>query len=600
MSITSDMTVRERIEELRRHMAQREVEAYIIVTDDFHGSEYVGDYFKEREFMSGFTGSAGTLVVCSDWAGLWTDGRYFLQAEEQLSGSGICLMKIGEEGVPAIDEFLEERLEQNSRIGFDARTVSNAFARRLREKLEKKQISLCGEMDLAGDIWKRRPAISKEPVWELPVKYAGTERSRKLATVREKMEQEGCQAMVLTALDEIAWLLNLRGNDVQSTPVFLAYMTIGEDAATLFVHREIISDGIAQALAADGIGLEEYDTVYSRLSAILADKRVLIDGDYANYRIMSSIPGTATVIDKPSPVILMKAVKNPVELENIKRAHILDGVAVTRFIFWLQHNASRGITELEAAAKLEALRGLAQDYLGPSFEPIIAYGNHGAIIHYEPTPQSDAVMSDRGFCLADTGGHYLCGTTDVTRTVPLGALSSEEKRAYTLVLRGHLNLGSAHFSYGISGANLDCLARGPLWENGMDYNHGTGHGVGFLLSVHEGPQRFHWRIRGGEPVRLEEGMILSNEPGYYVPGKFGIRHENLMVVRRKDKTEYGQFMYLENLTMVPFDKAAIDKSLLSDRDIERLNAYHQRVFHEISGYFEGEELEWLKKVTQPL
>lgn len=594
------LTVDEKIEQLRSLMAEKHLSAYIIGSDDFHGSEYVGDYFKEREYMSGFTGSAGTLVVGVNRAGLWTDGRYFLQARQQLEGSAIGLMKAGVEGVPSIAEYLADKLNAGSRIGFDGRTVSNAFVKRLEEKLGNKDITFYIKRDMVGEIWHDRPAISKEPVWELAPEYAGASRREKLAAVCRSMKENGCDTFVITALDEIAWLLNLRGNDVRYTPVFLAYMVVKENKAVLFAHREIFSDKIAKALEADGVTLEEYDTFYDRLNSLIDGSRLLIDGDNANYFIMKNIPDTTFVVDKPSPVIMMKAVKNETELENLKKAHIMDGVAVTKFIYWLKNNVKSGITELEAAKKLEEFRKLEGSYIGPSFEPIIAYKEHGAIVHYEPTQKTDAVMKDEGFCLADTGGHYTCGTTDVTRTIPLGRLSSEEIYAYTTVLKGHLNLSNAKFPYGVGGANLDCLARGPLWESGLDYRHGTGHGVGYLLSVHEGPQRFHWSFEKREPVILEEGMVISNEPGYYADGKFGVRHENLVIVRSGQKTSYGQFMYLEDLTLVPFDTAAIDKSLLSGPDIERLNRYHKRVFDELSGYFQGKELAWLKKMTHPI
>lgn len=571
-------------------MKKNNMDAYIIVTDDFHGSEYVGDYFKAREYMSGFTGSAGTLVVLTDWCGLWTDGRYYLQAEKELTGSKIELMKAGEPGVPTIEKFLGDRLKKGSVIGFDGRTISCSFA----EKLSG--FMLAPDKDLVDEIWKDRPMVSKEPVWELSTEYAGITRGGKIALLRNELK-DGTK-LVLTALDEIAWLLNLRGNDTQCTPVFLSFMIIDKESARLFVHEEILSNDIKAALAKAGVTIFEYGKIYEALSEIPEDTDVIIDSDTANYKIKNSIKAKITIAT--SPVIQMKAIKNPIEMNNIKMAHLKDGVAVTKFIRWLKENVKNGgITELTAAAKLEEYRKEQEGYLGPSFTPIVGYGEHGAIIHYDPTEASDVEMKPVGLCLMDTGGHYLEGTTDITRTIPLGPLTDEEKKAYTLVLKGHLALANAKFKSGLTGANLDYLARSPLWEYGMDYNHGTGHGVGYLLSVHEGPQRIHWKA-GNVNTVLVEGMVTSDEPGYYEPGKFGVRHENLLMVRAGKKTEYGQFMYFDNLTMVPFDRDGIDIKYMSDKEIEWFNKYQKQVYNNICEYFTGDELEWLKKYTSAI
>lgn len=594
------MDITEKLSALRKLMKENGMDAYVIVTDDFHGSEYVGDYFKEREYMSGFTGSAGKLVVLPDWAGLWTDGRYFLQAADQLKGSTIELMKEGEPGVPLIPAFLADKVKEGGVIGFDGRTVSSNFAGAIESKVSPKNITFDGTKDLVDSIWENRPEISRKPVWEMQSDMAGVSREDKLSALREAMSGNNADAIVLTALDEIAWLLNLRGDDVACTPVFLAYMLVKKNEATLFVHGEILNDEIRNNLSKDGIKLDEYDNIYREIGS-LTDCTVMADPDYANYRIFESIPESARPVKCMSPVRHMKAVKNPVEMENERIAHVKDGAALTHFIYWLQNNVGKEkITELSAAAKLEEFRSAMDGYLGPSFDPILGYGQHGAIIHYEPTPESDVQMMPESFCLADTGGHYREGTTDVTRTIPLGPLTDEEKRAYTLVLKGHLCLGAAKFPEGACGANLDYAARKPLWENGLDYNHGTGHGVGYILSVHEGPQRLTWRMNSETAIPLEEGMIVSDEPGLYIEGKFGIRHENLVMVRKGDKNEFGRFMYFEELTMVPFDKNAIDMSLMSDEDIKNLNRYHEKVYKAISPYFEGEELEWLKECTKAL
>ena len=596
------MIVNEKLDALRKLMNEKNIQAYIVMTDDFHSSEYVGKYFKVREYLSGFTGSAGTLVVLKDKAALWTDGRYFIQAEEQLKGSSIELMKSGQSNVPDITEYLYNSLNEGDTIGFDGRTVSNAFACKLIEALRDKSITLSYQVDLADELWTDRPPLSREPVWELDVKYTGLSRKEKLDSIREKMAETGADILLLTALDEIAWILNLRGNDIACTPVFLAYMIIEKSSEALCVLKEIMNDEIIHQLENDGISLADYNDFYSLISETDNDKIVQLDGSTANYCVIKSIPESIKIIDSQSPVVMMKAIKTPAEMNNIKAAHIKDGVAVTRFIYWLKHNTgTENITELSAAEKLEQFRAENDSYLGPSFEPIIAYGAHGAIVHYEPTEETNVKIEPKGLCLTDTGGHYLEGTTDITRTIALGRLTDEEKTAFTLVLKGHLNLAAAKFKYGICGENLDYLARYPLWSHGLDYNHSTGHGVGCLLSVHEGPQRIHWNVNSNQNhYVLEEGMIISNEPGYYLENHFGIRHENLVLVRKGKKNSYGQFMYLENLTMVPFDRDAIDPSLLNSAELGWLNEYHKKVFDTISPYLNGDELEWLKKTTEKI
>lgn len=596
------MKTSEKLALLRAEMKKRGIDAYVVVTDDFHASEYVGTHFKAREFLSGFTGSAGTLVVLPDAAALWTDGRYFLQASQQLEGSGIELMRMGQPGVPEIPAFLRDHVPENGWIGFDSRTVSNAFARTIGEKTREKHIRFAGGEDLVDLVWADRPALSCEPVWTLDVKYTGLTRREKLAMVRGKMEELGADVFVIPALDEVAWLLNLRGGDVLYTPVFLSYLLLGRDQATLCVQKEAVSAEIEAQLKADGVSLAPYDDIYRLVAALPAATRVLLDGERANYRITQSVPDGAETLDRPSPIQLMKAMKTPAEQENERLAHIKDGVAVTRFLYWLKHAVGKEpITELSAAKKLESLRAEGEHYLEQSFDPILAYGAHGAIVHYEPTEETDIPLEPHGLCLADTGAQYLEGTTDITRTVALGPLTDEEKRIYTLVLRGHLQLGAAKFLYGCTGENLDMLARTPLWENGLDYNHGTGHGVGFVLGVHEGPERVHWDVnRQKRHCVIEEGMIFSNEPGIYLAGKFGVRIENLVVVREAERTEFGRFLKLEPLTLVPYDRDAIDLTMLSSRDVELLNDYHAKVCAAISPYLQGDELNWLKEVTAPV
>lgn len=589
------MLVQERLNKLRELMKQHDMDAYIIVTDDYHGSEYVGDYFKEREFMSGFTGSAGTLVILPDKAYLWTDGRYFIQAEEQLHNSTIALMKINEPGVFDIPKFMAECASGHAgyRIGFDGRTISTAFARELTDSLTMAESVLVPDYDLVDEIWENRPNISTEPVWQLDTQYAGDTSENKFKQLRENMQKNSVDMLMVAALDEIAWLLNLRGNDVNCTPVFLSYMIILPDKAILYANEKSFDSAVRDYLDSLGVELRPYNKIYEDVRGMSCDM-VEIDPATINYRLLSCVSEDTAVMMKESPVKHMKAVKNETEQNNIRKAHIKDGVAVCRFICWLQKNVSSGnITELDAATQLEKYRREQDGFIENSFDSIIAYGEHGAIVHYEPTEETNILLKPYGLCLADTGGHYMEGTTDITRTIPLGRLTSEEKKAYTLVLKGHLALAAAVFKEGMCGANLDILARMPLWENGMDFNHGTGHGVGYILNVHEGPQRIHWRI-GRQNVPFEAGMVTSDEPGYYLEGKFGIRHENLVLTRR-----YGDgLLCFESLTMVPFDVDGLDMELMTDVDKMRLNKYHEKVYENISPYLKGGELEWLKEKTR--
>lgn len=594
------MNTPEKLAALRALMRRKGIAAYLVVTDDFHSSEYVGEYFKARAWLSGFTGSAGTLVVTQDRAALWTDGRYFLQAEAQLADSTIDLMKVGQPGVPFIEQYLADCMQSGQVLGFDGRTVSVGFARSLERTLKDKGITFAWNEDLVDPLWTDRPPLSRRPVWELSPQYAGQTREEKLLRLRTVMERQQAQWLVLTALDQIAWTLNLRGDDVACTPVFLSYLLLGREKAILCLHKEILSPQLTESLAACGVELADYDQIYDLLSAIPAQDRVMLDTNSANFRILNHI--RAQVLERTSPVLLMKAVKSPAEMAHAQQAHVRDGAAMCRFIHWLQTTVGKEmVTELSAAAKLEQFRREAGDFLQPSFDTIMAYGPHAAIVHYSATPDSDVPMQPRGLCLCDSGGQYRDGTTDITRTIPLGPLTPEEKRAYTLVLRGHLRLGAAKFLHGTCGANLDYLARGPLWEQGMDYNHGTGHGVGYVLCVHEGPHSMAWKLgRGFVPQTLEEGMILSNEPGFYQAGKYGIRHEDLMLVRKGPVTEYGQFMYFQTLTMVPFDTAGLDLSLMTAEEIQLLNAYHQTVYHTIAPLLTGEDLTWLEQATRPI
>ena len=595
------MTVNERITALRERMKEKKIDAYLVPTDDFHASEYVGEYFKCRKYITGFTGSAGTAVIMQDMAGLWTDGRYFIQAAAQLEGTGVDLFKMGEPGVPTIHQFLEEKLGEGMCLGFDGRTISAKEASELSEALGKKGASLSVDYDLAGEVWEDRPALSCEPVMELDVKWAGESRADKCAKIHKAMEEKGADAFVLTSLDDIAWLLNIRGGDVHCCPVVLSYLVMTQKEIKLFANENAFPAEVLDALAKDGVTLLPYDSIYEYVKTFAKDMKVLLCKQKANSRLVSNIPAEVEILDEENLTLLPKAIKNPVEVENERIAHIRDGVALTKFIYWLKKNVGKiPMTELSAEEKLYSFRAQQENFIDNSFDPIISYGVHAAINHYSATPETDIPIEPRSFLLADTGGNYYEGTTDTTRTIVMGPVTDEQKKFFTAVLRGMLNLGNAKFRYGCTGVNLDYLARGPLWELGQDFNHGTGHGVGYLLNVHEGPNSFRWKVVPGNNAVLEEGMITSDEPGYYVEDGYGIRHENMIVCKKAEKTQFGQFMCFEFLTMVPFDLDAVVPEQMTAHERELLNNYHAQVYEKISPYLDEDEKAWLKEATRAI
>ncbi|MBU5479762.1 aminopeptidase P family protein [Blautia sp. MSJ-19] len=596
------MTIKQKLNALRILMKEKKIDAYLVPTDDFHGSEYVGDYFKCRKYITGFTGSAGTAVITQDMAGLWTDGRYFIQAADQLRDTTIELFRSGEPGIPTVHQFLKDKLEEGMCLGFDGRTVSAREAEELQELLQEKHITFSVNDDLIGEIWEDRPALSCEPVMELDIRWTGKSRADKIAEIREQMKAKEADTFILTSLDDIAWLLNIRGNDIHCCPVVLSYLVMTENELRLYANEVVFSEEIRNDLEEDGVKIYPYDDVYSYVQTISSDKKVLLSRANVNSRLVSNIPSEVTILDAPNLTLFPKAIKNETEMKNERIAHIKDGVAVTKFIYWLKKNVPEGnVTELSAAEKLYQFRSEQEHFLGDSFDPIIAYGTHAAIVHYSATEETDIPLEARGMVLADTGGHYLEGTTDITRTIVLGPVTAKEKKYFTAVLRGNLNLAAAKFKYGCTGLNLDYLARGPLWELGEDYNHGTGHGVGYLLNVHEGPNSFRWKNLPGNPAPvLEEGMITSDEPGYYLENEFGIRHENLVLCKKAEKTSFGQFMCFEPLTMVPFDLEGINLEEMTERERKLLNDYHQKVYMTISPYLDEEEKEWLKQATREI
>lgn len=594
--------IAERLSRLRALMQQKGAGAYYVPTADFHLSEYVNPYFKSRQYLTGFTGSAGTLVVTMDEAALWVDGRYFIQAEEQLSGTPVKLMKMGEEGVPSVLEYLS-KLPEGAVIGLDGRTVSAAMALRMEKTLSTRNITIEPDMDLVGDIWPDRPPLPNAPVYVLGVDSVGVSAADKIADIRRVLVEKDADAHVLCTLDDIAWLFNLRGGDVECNPVFLSYAIIERDAAYIFADKSKFHACVQEYLRQLNVTLLPYNDIYEFASKYDEGDAILLSTASVNYTLYDKLYDKAIIIDEENPEQLKKAIKNPVEIENMRKAHIKDGLAVTRFMRWVKENVGKEpISELSAAAKMDSLRLETEGNLGRSFSTISAYGPHAALPHYAPTEESNLAVEPRGFLLMDSGGQYYEGTTDITRTIAVGPLTDTEKKHFALVLRSMLRLANARFLYGCRGLNLDILARGPLWDEGLDFKHGTGHGIGYLLNVHEAPNGFRWKI---VPERVdscvfEEGMITSDEPGIYIEGSHGIRTENLIVCRKGEKNEYGQFMYFETLTMAPIDLDAIDPSYLNDAEKQQLNDYHRLVYEKLSPYMDDGEREWLRKYTRAI
>lgn len=618
--------IKERLCKLREQMKAAGIHCYLIPTSDYHDSEYVSSFFKVREYFSGFTGSAGTLIVTEKEAALFTDGRYFLQAAEELEGSTITLMKMGEPGVPGIREYLKEHLSEGQNLGFDGRVVTAEQAASYEEIVIAKGGSVIWNTDPAEGIWMKRPKLLHHPFFALPEEYSGESTREKLKRVREKMEEKGADLHILTSLDDIAWLFNIRGNDVAYCPVVLAYAVIYQDEAILFADAETKAGAVAEAGTEPGSGIKAESGIdadcgkvrtYLEQAGIrifpyadfypyvekLKDQKVLLSMQRVSYALKRSLQDSITVINASNPATLMKAVKNRTEMENLRKAHLKDAVAVTKFMYWLKNCVGKEeITEISAAEKLEALRAGEEHFIEPSFETICAYGANGAIIHYSAKPESCAVLKPEGLFMVDSGGHYLEGSTDITRTFVLGRITAERKKHFTLVLRAMLRLKNSCFLYGCRGINLDIKAREVLWEEGLDYRHGTGHGVGYLLNVHEGPNSFRWRQTENSPESavLEEGMVTTDEPGIYIEGSHGIRIENELLCRKGEKNEYGQFMYFEDLTYVPIDLDGVDPDLMDMREKRELNEYHKQVYEKLAPFFEGKELEWLKHATEKI
>lgn len=587
----------ERLKELRNEMEKEGITAYLIPTCDYHLSEMVGDYFQARKFMSGFTGSNGDLLVTMEEALLWTDGRYFLQAEEQLKDTSIKLMKMGEEGFPTLIEYINTNLKPGSCLGFDGKVVPASLGIKFNELLTRKDIKIKVDIDLIDRIWKNRPAISTEKTFELGTKYAGVDRLTKIKNLQSDLTKLGYAYTVITSLDDIMWLYNLRGNDVECTPVTLSYTIVSNTNAILYIHSQCLSNEIRDSLSKDGVIIREYFDIYEDVKGL--EGKVFFDLNKLNYALYQSFSNKAILTSGMNLTTLPKACKNPVEIANIKQAHIKDGVAIVKFIHWLKKNVGKiNMTELSVADKLLEFRKESNTFIEPSFDTIAGYNAHGAIVHYSATKETDASITNQGLLLVDSGGQYLEGTTDITRTIVLGDLVEGTKRDFTNVLKGYLALANVKFKSGCRGSALDVLARKALWDNYQDFNHGTGHGVGYFLNCHEGPQSIHYGRASGYPFC--EGMLTSDEPGIYISGQYGVRHESLLMCKKGPKNEYGQFLEFEVVTLAPFDLDGIDESLLNSEEKEMLNNYHEKVYNTLQEYLNEEEKGWLKEATRKI
>ena len=590
-----------RITALRAIMKREGIDYYYIPTADFHESEYVVEYFKARKFITGFTGSAGVAVIGQEEAWLWTDGRYFIQAAAQIEGSGFGLMKMGQEGVPTVMQYLGEKLQEGQCIGFDARVVNTNDAKEFAKIAAKKHGSLKIDKDLLDEVWTDRPALVHQPADVLKDEFNGEATASKLARVREQMEKEEAQYHIISTLDDIAWILNVRGNDIPHVPVVLSFLVIGKEDAMWFVEENALSNAVKEMAAECGITIRPYEDVYAYAATIPENSTVLLDKRKVNYRITNALSETVHIVSKANPSQLMKAIKNEIELENTRKAHLLDGIAVTKFMYWLKKNVGKiPMDEVSVSDYLQSLREQMEGYRDISFDTIAGYNANAAMMHYKAEPDTAAKLEPQGMLLVDSGGHYDTGTTDLTRTFVLGPISEIQKKHFTMVVKSNLNLANVKFLYGCNGISLDVICREPIWKENLDYQCGTGHGVGYLLNVHEGPNSFRWQYRPGFDNPFEAGMITTDEPGIYLQDQYGIRTENELICVKGEKNQYGQFMGFENITYVPIDLDGIDKQYLNAEDVKQLNDYHKMVYEKISPYMTPEENEWLKEYTRAI
>ena len=588
-------TIEEKLKALRQELRRERLSAFIFPTSDPHQSEYTADHWKGREWISGFTGSAGTAVVTLNSAALWTDSRYFIAAAKQLEGTEFQLMKLKVEGTPTIAQWLGQELADlpDKSVGVDGMVNSMNSVKELMGELRAQGgITLRTNFDPLQRIWQDRPAIPENPVVIQPLEYAGETAHEKLARIRKALREQHADGMLMTTLDDIAWTLNLRGSDVHCCPVFVSYLLISSTEATLYINKVKLLPEIISYLQTEGVGVKPYEAVKQGLKDYF-EYNILLDGDTANYTLYTTVE--REIVDVPSPVAMMKAIKNEREIAGLKSAMLKDGVAMVKFLKWLKPAVEAGgQTEMSVERKLTALKADQSLYRGLSFDTIVGYEEHGAIVHYEATPESDVVLQPKGLLLIDSGTQYQDGTTDVTRTIPLGPLTEEQKMVYTLVLKGHIDLQLLRFPDGATGTQIDAIARRPLWQAGLNYLHGTGHGVGSYLNVHEGPHqiRMEWK-----PAKLQAGMTVTDEPGVYLEGRFGVRIENTLLIVPAEETECGKFLRFETLTLCPIDTSPLVRHLLDDNERQWLNEYHSLVYEQLKNYLSDSERRWLATAT---
>lgn len=593
------MKIKEKIASLRHEMTIKGLDAYIVLSTDPHQGEYIPEKWQARQWLSGFTGSAGTLIVTQFFAGLWTDSRYFIQAEEELKNAGIELVKLVIPHTPEFIEWLVNNLSENSRVGVDAKVVSSSLFEMMTNAFVKKKIQLSGEYDLVDKIWENRPELPENAVFEHDVKYAGIARNDKLNRIRALMNTKGADYHLICTLDDIAWTLNLRGQDVMYNPVFVSYLLIGKLDAYLFVQIEKLDNEIKDKLKSDNIKILAYNDLEELLPGIIAGNKVLLQLAKTNEWISGLVRKNAKLIDGQNIPVLLKSIKNPIELEHTRKVMEKDGVAMVRFFIWLESAIKNSVVdEFTCGEKIAFFRSQMPGYFGESFSPIVAYAGHGAIVHYSAKPDTAYNLKSEGILLIDSGGQYVDGTTDITRTISLGNPAEKQKMHFTLVLKGHIRVAMAKFPYGTKGFHLDTLARLDLWANQLNYGHGTGHGVGFFLNVHEGPQG----ISPNPAVNqvFESDMITSNEPGLYIEGQYGIRIENLILSKELSDKEGGPFLEFETLTLFPIDLNLVDSKLLDASEKIWLNKYHTEVYDRLSAYLNEDERLWLQSKTFPI
>lgn len=592
-----NQTIKQRINALRTKFGQEGIAAFIVPSTDPHLSEYVAPHWQSREWISGFTGSAGTVVVTREKAGLWTDSRYFLQAAQQLEGSDIDLYKEMLPETPNIPAFLSANLKPGEAVGIDGTVFSAEEAMQLQDKLKKDGISVKNIADPMNLIWTDRPAMPEGPAYIYETKYAGKSSQEKIATIRKEMEETGAEALLISALDEIAWTLNIRGNDVHCNPVVVSHLLIGKNDAHFFIQPQKVTEKLSVYLKEIGVSIHSYEDIEPFLNRLTASS-ILLNPSKTNYAAYSAIRPDCRIVKGASPVALLKAIRNEQEIAGIHAAMQRDGVALVKFLKWLEEAVpAGGETEISVDKKLHEFRAAQPLYMGESFDTIAGYKEHGAIVHYEATPETDVPLKPEGFLLLDSGAQYLDGTTDITRTIALGALTEEEKTDYTLILKGHIDLAMAVFPEGTRGAQLDVLARMPIWQHRMNFLHGTGHGIGHFLNVHEGPQS----IRMNEnPVTLQAGMVTSNEPGVYKAGSHGVRTENIVLTVKAGEGMFGNYLKFETITLCPICKKGIIKEMLTTEEIDWLNDYHRNVYEKLSPDLNKEEQEWLREATSKI